>query len=81
MYRGLERVLRERQPPAATELARFMEMLFETGSSPVLETEPADEGIEIDLSPAEPATPLALAEEESGDDDIDLDDLLKRISK
>jgi serine/threonine protein kinase len=81
MYRGLERVLRERQPPAATELARFMEVLFETGSVPDRQTEPADDGIEIDLSPAEPATPLAVAEEESGDEDIDLDDLLKRISK
>ena len=79
MYRGLERVLRERQPPAATELARFMEVLFETGSAPSREVEPVDEGIEIDLSPAEPATPLA--EEAGGDEDIDLDDLLKRISK
>jgi serine/threonine protein kinase len=79
MYRGLERVLRERQPPAATELARFMEVLFETGSAAAHPTEPSDEGIEIDLSPAEPATPLA--EEGGEDEDIDLDDLLKRIGK
>jgi hypothetical protein len=29
MGRSLDRVARERQPPSATELARFMELLFE----------------------------------------------------
>ena len=29
MHRALERVLRERPPPTASELARFMELLFD----------------------------------------------------
>ena len=29
MHRALERVLRERQPPSASELSRFMEVLFD----------------------------------------------------
>jgi serine/threonine protein kinase len=79
MYRGLERVLRERQPPASTELARFMEVLFETGSA-LSHDHTSDEGIEIDLSPAEPATPLTETAT-GGDEDVDFDDLIKRIGK
>ncbi len=80
MYRGLERVLRERQPPAATELARFMEVLFETGAT-ALHDEPSDEGIEIDLGPAETATSLSDTGSAGGEEDIDFDDLIKRIGK
>jgi hypothetical protein len=29
MHRALDKVLRERQPPSASELARFMEVLFD----------------------------------------------------
>jgi serine/threonine protein kinase len=80
MYRGLERVLRERQPPAATELARFMEVLFETGAT-TLHDEPSDEGIEIDLGPAETATSLPDTGSTGEEEDIDFDDLIKRIGK
>jgi serine/threonine protein kinase len=80
MYRGLERVLRERQPPAATELARFMEVLFETGAT-ALHHEPSDEGIEIDLGPAETATSLSDTGSAGSEEDTDFDDLIKRIGK
>jgi hypothetical protein len=46
MYRDLERVLRERQPPTSVELSRFMEVLFEdaersevTGTLPAADVE------------------------------------------
>jgi serine/threonine protein kinase len=62
MCRDLERVLHERQPPAASELARFMEALF-AGSLPAAvgsdDMQSGDDGIEIDLDmgedPSEPA--------------------------
>jgi serine/threonine protein kinase len=56
MYRDLERVLHERQPPAASELARFMEALF-AGSLPAAvgsdDPHSGDDGIEIDLDMGE----------------------------
>jgi serine/threonine protein kinase len=57
MYRDLERVLHARQPPAASELARFMEALFD-GSLPAAAgadgAESSDHGIEIDIDMNEP---------------------------
>ncbi len=82
MYRDLERVLHERQPPAASELARFMEALF-AGSLPAavgpFEGEPADDGIEIDLDASEaesgPVEELAEAKKDQGG----ISKLLKRF--
>ncbi|MFI5184487.1 MAG: serine/threonine protein kinase, partial [Vicinamibacteria bacterium] len=81
MYRDLERVLHERQPPAASELARFMEALF-SGSLPgaVGSGEAAtDEGIEIDLDVNEAESAVL---EETGEEKKDqggIGKLLKRF--
>jgi serine/threonine protein kinase len=78
MYRDLERVLHERQPPASTELARFMEVLFEESEVETVSDTPAppeaveEEGIEIDLdsgaaAPQSPPSPPVAAEEPEKD--------------
>jgi serine/threonine protein kinase len=82
MYRDLERVLHERQPPAASELARFMEALF-AGSLPAAvgsgDLQSGDDGIEIDLdmgdSEAEPIEEAADAKRDPGG----ISKLLKRF--
>jgi len=87
MYRDLERVLHERQPPAATELARFMDLLFEEGdahspasaSSPG-KREPQGEGaIEIDLGPENPAPTASATTEEPGKDPHGIGKLLRHF--
>jgi len=89
MYRDLERVLHERQPPASTELARFMEVLFEESEVETVSDTPApseaveEEGIEIDLDsgaaapPSPPSPPVAAEEPER--DPPGLGRLLKRF--
>jgi serine/threonine protein kinase len=77
MYRDLERVLHERQPPASTELARFMEVLFEenvetASNTPASPEAVEEEGIEIDLdsgaaAPQSPPPPPVAAEEPEKD--------------
>jgi len=81
MNRDLERILHERQPPTATELARYMEILFDKEQVvPVDETgehrlEPPGEGLEVDLDskPTDsPAPPVAR-------EPLSIDKLLKRF--
>jgi serine/threonine protein kinase len=46
MYKDLDRILHERQPPTATELARFMEILFDEHERGALRLSAADEDAE-----------------------------------
>ena len=63
MYRDLERVLHQRQPPTAVELARFMEILFDDDQRGELEPDEHGSGedrpragsLEIDLDPGSAA--------------------------
>jgi serine/threonine protein kinase len=84
MYRDLERVLHERQPPAATELARFMEILFEGGDAPAEEQAAAPEAradgdIEIDLDSGEPRLAPSSEKGEPPKDPQGIGKLLKRF--
>jgi serine/threonine protein kinase len=84
MYRDLERVLHERQPPAATELARFMEILFEGGEAPAAPQievpEPQNEvDIEIDLDSGEPQLAESPEGGEPPKDPQGIGKLLKRL--
>jgi serine/threonine protein kinase len=90
MQRGLEWVLRERQPPAAGELARLMEVLFDRAERE--EAEPHDEGPVLPDPPpsaggatgprkasAEPADEGGVEDESAVPDGMSLDTLLKRF--
>jgi serine/threonine protein kinase len=84
MYRDLERVLHEHQPPAATELARFMEILFEGGDAPADGQADAPEphvegGIEIDLDSGEPRLAPSPEKGEPPRDPQGIGKLLKRF--
>jgi serine/threonine protein kinase len=88
MYRDLERVLHERQPPASTELARFMEVLFEenvetASDAPASREAVEEEGIEVDLDSGPPAPqsppPPPVDAEEPEKDPHGLGRLLKRF--
>lgn len=90
MYRDLERVLPQRQPPTAAELARFMEILFDGDQR--AEPEPDEHGsgenrpraasLEIDLDPggAAPAPgPSGSAATAPETNDSGINRLLKRF--
>ena len=51
MYRDLERVLHERQPPTSAELTRFMELLFDREREVSAEDEPPPERAPDDGTP------------------------------
>ncbi len=83
MYRDLERVLHSRQPPAASELARFMEALFDGSLPPAAglgQEEGADDGIEIDVDMGEPPSVTSSEPTETRKDPLGLGSrLLKRF--
>jgi serine/threonine protein kinase len=60
MNRALERVMRERQPPSASELKRFMELLFDRDER--------EEAIPDDLFPGTPARPARVLQESGLDE-------------
>jgi hypothetical protein len=88
MYRDLDRVLHERQPPTANELTRFMELLFDEEER--IEAIPPGEGAEgvaaqevefehpADMASAEPPTSTTT---DSGalKDPLSIQKLLKRF--
>jgi hypothetical protein len=89
MGKDLERVLHERRPPAATELARLMELLFDKAERGV--TQAADESPD---DPAQAPAPTSLEvelEAPGGDaagpaprvprDPLSVEQLLKRFGK
>jgi serine/threonine protein kinase len=93
MHRGLERVLRERQPPAAGELARLLEVLFDREEREEVDPDDLRSG-EHKLGtaragrPADPADAPVPAPEPAPDaadddpavpDEMSLDTLLKRF--
>src|SRR5262249_31665614 len=95
MHRGLERVLRERQPPAAGELARLLEVLFDREEreevdpddprsgehKPAAADRPADAPAPDPAAAAAPApTPgPEAADDPAVPDEMSLDTLLKRF--
>jgi serine/threonine-protein kinase len=83
MYKDLERVLHSRQPPAASELARFMEALFDGSAAPVAGgelPEGTDDGIEIDVDMGEPPAVASSEPTETKKDPLGLGSrLLKRF--
>jgi serine/threonine protein kinase len=87
MYRDLDRVLHERQPPTASELTRFLELLFdeeERGDALPPSADAADEAHEVefehppDVAAAEPPTSTTT---DSGalKDPLSIQKLLKRF--
>jgi serine/threonine protein kinase len=90
MGRGLERVLRERQPPAAGELARLLEVLFDREERGEFDPDDPRSG-ELKLAarnePAAAPSPapdpagalLEAAEDPTVPDEMSLDTLLKRF--
>jgi serine/threonine protein kinase len=83
MYRDLARVLHSRQPPAASELARFMEALFDGSAGAATgpgQREAVDEGIEIDVDMGEPPSVTPSEPAEARKDPLGLGSrLLKRF--
>jgi serine/threonine protein kinase len=71
MYRDLERVLHERQPPTSAELSRFMEVLFDdpersevVAAAAAADASPSGE-VHEEFEPAAPAQEAAPAEAEA----------------
>jgi serine/threonine protein kinase len=92
MHRGLERVLRERQPPAAGELARLLEVLFDRDEREEVDPDEVRSGEHKIAAvragrPADPAEAPVPAPEPAPDavddpavpDEMSLDTLLKRF--
>jgi serine/threonine protein kinase len=87
MHRGLERVLRERQPPAAGELARLLEVLFDREEREDVDFDDPRSGehrLTARNLPADTPVPGPAAAPEGGDDpavpdEMSLDTLLKRF--
>jgi len=70
MYRDLERVLLERRPPAASELARLMELLFDEAERGAA-TGPEDRAAEDRMDPARPALEMEFHASAGGRTDTD----------